>query len=191
MARAPEVVFVAITFADDTLGVMQFVTQEFARNDAGQERIRWQRPSTSENIDAEIARSSWDAGKLPIKGWRFMPFGLAELPTQDRTYRNAWVDRAGKIEHDMERAREIHRQLLRQARGPLLAELDAQYLLADEAGDAVAKADVAATKQVLRDITDDARIDAAKTVDDLKLVTVAAVVTDLASPAALALSVER
>ena len=89
------------------------------------------------------------------------------IPT-DRTFRNAWKAGGGGIEHDMEKAREIHRDRLRVTRAPLLAALDVAYQRADEAGDASAKKVIAEKKQALRDATRDPVIDAAADVGALK-----------------------
>lgn len=95
-----------------------------------------------------------------------------ELPSDweapERTYRNAWILKDGKIEHDMEKARTIHREHLRKRRAPLLAALDVQYMRADEAGDSVKKTEIAGLKKALRDVTDNPGIDGAKTIDELK-----------------------
>lgn len=89
----------------------------------------------------------------------------------DRTFRNAWRNNAaGKPEVDMPAARELWRDKMRRARGPKLAALDVEYQRADEAADAGKKAEVVKRKQLLRDVTDDPRIEAAKTPDDLKAV---------------------
>lgn len=86
----------------------------------------------------------------------------------DRTFRNAWTLSGGKVEHDMTKAREIHKAALRKLREPLFAELDAAYLQADEAGDTAEKKRIAEKKKALRDVTDDPAIAAAETVDELK-----------------------
>lgn len=92
----------------------------------------------------------------------------------DRAYRNAWVADVvgGKVNHDMPKARELHRQKMRNARAPLMAALDVAYVRADEQGPAgtAAKAQIAAQKAVLRDCTQLPAIDAAVTIDDLRVV---------------------
>ena len=92
-----------------------------------------------------------------------------EIP-QDRAFRNAWCCNGKAIEHDMGKAREIHRDRLRAKRADKMAELDVAYMRADEAGDAAAKSAIAAKKQALRDVTDHPDIEAAKTSSDLKKV---------------------
>lgn len=89
------------------------------------------------------------------------------IPT-DRTFRNGWKAGMGKVEHDMPKCREIHKDRLRELRAPKLAALDVEYMRALEAGDSALAADIAAQKQVLRDVTKDPAITAAKTVDELK-----------------------
>lgn len=99
------------------------------------------------------------------------PIDPATLPLS-REYRDAWTLIGNSVVHDIAKARDIQRDRLRVARAPLLAALDTAYLQADEAGDAKAKAAIAAQKQALRDATNDPAIDAAATVEDLKAITV-------------------
>lgn len=94
------------------------------------------------------------------------PIDPSSIPA-DRSFRDAWK---ADLSHDMAKCREITRGRLRRARAPMLAALDVEYQRADESGDAKAKAEIAARKKALRDATADPRIDAAKTVDDLKAV---------------------
>jgi len=87
----------------------------------------------------------------------------------DRTFRGAWQFSGDAVEIDMAAARDIHRDNLRAERGPLLDALDVAYMKALEAG--TGAADIAAQKATLRDITDDARLAAATTPDELKALT--------------------
>jgi len=87
-----------------------------------------------------------------------------EIPV-DRTFRNALKN---DLTHDMDKAREIWRDKLREERKPLLEALDIEYIRADELGDAGAKAAIAEPKQALRNVTKDAAIDAAATPEELK-----------------------
>lgn len=93
----------------------------------------------------------------------------SSVPT-DRTFRNAWCVEGGAIGHDMAKAREIHRGVLRQKRKPLLESLDTEYMRADEAGDTDKKKLIAAKKQKLRDATANPAIESAKTPEELKAV---------------------
>lgn len=90
-----------------------------------------------------------------------------EYPS-DRAFRDAWKLGQAGIEVDMPKARDIHRERLRQMRAPLLAALDVEYQRADERGDTAEKQRIAARKQALRDVTADPRIDAAQTPEELK-----------------------
>lgn len=71
---------------------------------------------------------------------------------------------------DIKRAAEIHRNRIRLARGPLLANLDQEFMRALEAGDAAAIDRIKAEKQRLRDAPADKRIDLAKTIEELRAV---------------------
>jgi hypothetical protein len=182
MARA-EVVHIALTFADKTVGAMQLVVGEYN----GRGEMLSSREPTREAVEAEIAKmqtpdpETGNTGlareKIPVRSWRFC--SADEYPA-DRTYRDAWRDTGKKIVHDMPQAREIHRTNLRRDRGPLLAALDVEYQRADEmdlSGGARSvagtrkKSDIAAQKQRLRDAPADPRIESAKTVDALRTLT--------------------
>lgn len=92
----------------------------------------------------------------------------AAIPA-DRTFRNAWKAGVGIITHDMDKAREIHKDNLRRMRAPRLAALDVAYQRADESGDIAEKQRIAAEKQKLRDVTADPRIAAATDIAELKI----------------------
>ena len=107
--------------------------------------------------------------KLTAHLGKFTPYKVdpSIFPATDN-FRDAWTYKDGKIGHDMNTAREIHRNRLREARKEHLAALDVGFMRALEAGQDT-KA-IVAEKARLRDITSDPRIDAAKTVDELKCV---------------------
>ena len=87
------------------------------------------------------------------------------VPT-DRTFRGAWQFNGDAVEIDMTNALAIHKDALRAERAPRLDALDVEYMKALEAGTG---ADAIATqKATLRNITDDARLAAATTPDELK-----------------------
>ena len=91
----------------------------------------------------------------------------ASLP--DRTFRNAWKHDTGSVVVDLTKAREIHRERLRQMRAPLFAKYDAAWMKCLASGDA-AGANAAEAKRIeLRDALQDPVIDAAKTADELKV----------------------
>ena len=90
----------------------------------------------------------------------------------DRAFRGAWEFSGEAVEVDMAAAVEIQKDALRAERAPEMEKLDVEFMLALETGgDTVA---VAAKKNVLRDITGDARLAAATTPDELKALDLAA-----------------
>jgi hypothetical protein len=95
------------------------------------------------------------------------PINEEEIP-RDRTFRDGWYQEEGKIEHNMEKCRAIHRCRMRDARSLKLAALDIEYQRADEVRNERRKREVATLKQELRDVTSLLEIEAAQTPEDLK-----------------------
>ena len=91
------------------------------------------------------------------------------IPT-DRTFRNALVQIGASVVHDMPKCREIHRARLRELRRPLFTENDLAIRDAQIDGDSVTLVAAIARRNALRDVTADARIDAAQTPEALKTV---------------------
>lgn len=54
---------------------------------------------------------------------------------------------------NVDKAKEIHKNIIREVRNPLLQKKDVEYMKALEAGDSEKIAAVAAEKQALRDVT--------------------------------------
>ena len=75
---------------------------------------------------------------------------------------------------NMDKAREIKKDMIRAERKAKLEALDVEFMRAVEAGDSDAQATIAAKKQALRDATDDPAIASASTPDELKAVRPAA-----------------
>lgn len=117
-------------------------------------------------LPAEIIKKWPESERLKVVS--FHAIQDRDIPA-DRTYRNAWTWN-GKIEHDMVKARNIHRDRMRLARKPKLEALDISYIKADEAGNTLLKSQIAAQKQVLRDVTILPAIETAATVEQLKAV---------------------
>ena len=87
----------------------------------------------------------------------------------DRTFRNSWVTSKGKsVEVDLDKAKVIAKEKVREARVPKFQELDIAYQRADEDGDADNKNAVADKKKVLRDSTANTKITNADSIDKLK-----------------------
>jgi len=118
--------------------------------------------------DAEVEARAF--AKLPADAINPQFVEADQIPA-DRSFRNAWKAGSGKVEHDMAKCREIHKDRLREQRKDALAALDVAYMRADEAGNTQLKAQIAAQKQALRDITSDPRIANATTPEELKQVT--------------------
>lgn len=73
------------------------------------------------------------------------------------------------IGFNIEKAKEIKKDMLRADRAPLLAQLDVEFIRAVEAGDTALQAEIAAKKQELRDITKAQEITQATTLEELKV----------------------
>lgn len=69
---------------------------------------------------------------------------------------------------NMAKARDIHRQRLREARAPLFSALDVAFQRAMESGADTSA--IVAQKQELRDVTNHPAIEAAQTAEELKAV---------------------
>lgn len=162
---------VAITFDDGSVGIMSLILDP--RLPMGTVRYGWdektgERTPTDQAINAEIARSSFD--RQPI-GWRRLN-SRAEVPS-DRTYRDAWTDsmRQGII-HDMGKARALHLGFLRVERAGVMEQLDRDFTRALGQKRPTEADAIEAKRQALRDmpVTLGPAIEAAQTVNDLKLI---------------------
>ena len=162
---------IALTFADGRpMAIMHF--DVVGRGDTLRAGAQWHpdgggwwtRELTDENIFAMLT-IKYRGADMP-SGYRVIE--NADIPV-DRTYRNALADDGAAIVHDMAKARNLHRDFLREARAPKLAALDVQFLKNLEEGkDQTA---VAEQKKSLRDITAHPDIEAAATIEELKNVT--------------------
>lgn len=94
----------------------------------------------------------------------------------NRMFRNAWQYSGNAVEVDMVAARELHKDRLRYERTPLLEALDVDFMQALEAGSDTSS--VVSSKQQLRDVTDDARIAAATTPEQLAALTLTYLTTE-------------
>ena len=87
----------------------------------------------------------------------------------DRAFRSAWQFNGSAVEIDMDKAREVQREVIRRERTPRLEALDVAFMRALESGEAVAA--ITAEKDALRAVTEDPRIDAVVTPEELKALT--------------------
>lgn len=161
-----ESVRIAIERTDAPLAIMEFITlgrgNILPYGAVWEKGGWWKREANEANLAYEVLKTFADA-----ETW--FPVRVDQILT-DRTYRNAWASTSGKdgITHDMPKARELHREILRRARAPMLEALDVEYLRAQETGDPAKVAAVALRKQTLRDVTKLPAIEAAQTVEELK-----------------------
>lgn len=91
-----------------------------------------------------------------------------ELNKENRMYRKAATFLNGKVVYDLDRAKAIHLDVLREMRIPKLKELDWQYQQADEQGNLSKKQEIATLKQTLRDIPQNYDLSSSKTVSELR-----------------------
>lgn len=115
------------------------------------------------------------------------PDGVGECPSPDvandfhghpKTHIPPWDLKSGVshsggrefVEVHMGRAREWHREMMRQRRSRLWPAIDADRMRALDDGDATAQQQTAAKARALRDVTKHPDIDKAKTPDELKAV---------------------
>jgi len=106
-------------------------------------------------------------------GKKFKIIDESDLP-EDACFHDAWelcsTGDSRMITVNMDKARDIKKDMIRADRKAKLEALDVEFMRAVEAGDADKQAEIAAKKQALRDATDDPAIAAATTPDELKAV---------------------
>jgi len=159
---------VAIIQANDSVAIMSFLILgrgnilPFGAQWADKDEAIWMREATPENIDHEISRIAFI--EKPIKGYRIIDD--TEVPA-DRTFREAWTD-TGKIEIDMPKAKEVHRNKIRAVRADKLMQLDGEWMRATGQNKKQEADDIEAQRQILRDLPADPRIEAATTPEELK-----------------------
>jgi len=85
-----------------------------------------------------------------------------------RHFRGAWTLNGTVISEDLDKAKEIFKDKVREVRKSLLEAEDVIYMKALEADDADAKAASVATKTALRDAPSATAINDATTIDELK-----------------------
>ena len=91
----------------------------------------------------------------------------ATVPS-DRHFRNAWKINGSVISEDLDTAKEIFKDKIREVRKPLLEAEDVTYMKAMESDDASAKTASVNKKKKLRDAPANSAIDSANTIAKLK-----------------------
>ena len=84
----------------------------------------------------------------------------------NRDFRGAWVLNGSVISEDMDKAKEIFKDKIREVRKPLLEAKDVELMKALEEGNSTTA--IASAKNALRDATDASAIADASTIDELK-----------------------
>ena len=135
------------TNSDGTVSIVQPVLTEINPNTG--------KPFTIEEI----------AEKDIEKGISYEIVDDSAIPT-DRSFRDAWKQNDKTIETDIDKAREIHKTNIREARTSKLQELDIEFQKAQETS--ADTSDIVAKKQALRDAPAAAGISTAITETDLK-----------------------
>jgi hypothetical protein len=131
----------------------------------------WAREDTDANIEFELSRITryWARmGDPAMVSWRRLSDAEHRMFDENRAHRNALEDVGGKIEHNMEKARVLHKELLRHQGIEQLLILDGKWTGATAQGKTADAEAIEAERQTIRDTMNDPRIDAAATLDDLK-----------------------
>jgi hypothetical protein len=82
----------------------------------------------------------------------YVVYNAEDFPS-DFTFYNAWGLSNTEIVTDIPAAKAIWKDKWREARKPLLASLDIEFMKAVESADTAKQAEIAAQKQALRDVT--------------------------------------
>lgn len=123
-------------------------------------------------LTGEVSLEDYIARYLP-KNIFYLILQKDSLPNQYESLYEAWSFNATKtsVIVDMPKARNMHRDTLRQERNSRLPALDVAYIRAQERGDTVALNQIIAQKEQLRNIPAHPAIEAAQTPDDLLALT--------------------
>jgi hypothetical protein len=94
---------------------------------------------------------------------------------QNRNFTDAWAlsedaNHNQIVVIDVEKAKEVWKRKMREARAPIMSKLDAEYFMALEKNDTAGAKTIADTKQLLRDVTKLPDLLNAKTIEDIEAV---------------------
>jgi hypothetical protein len=134
----------------------------------------WVRSANDQNCQEylnRVAARRLDLDGLTLVGWRRLSDSEHRAFSQDRTYREALEDVGGKLQHNMAKAKELHRAYLRHVNGDKLMLLDRQWVDAMAANKRPEADAIEAKRKAMRDRVNDPAIDAAKSIEELKAVT--------------------
>jgi hypothetical protein len=138
---------------------------------------RTQTVSRTVEVTPAVYRDQTDEEFLVMVATQSVPAGVSHqvvdisaIP-QDRTFRNAWKADGARVVEDVEKAKEVAKDILRAKRAPVMDDLDVQFMQALERGDDPAL--IVAEKQRLRDITK--IVDGVSSLSELKEIAASAV----------------
>jgi hypothetical protein len=131
------------------------------------------------NLCVIIPAPSW-TGTIKELADKDVPQGLNykivnenDIPS-DRTFRGAWVLNAGVISHDMKKAKEIKRNMIREERKlkftALDNEINKELVKAITTGDNSLIVELEGKRKVLRDAPAMPEIESAETIEDLAVI---------------------
>jgi hypothetical protein len=94
---------------------------------------------------------------------------------QNRYFNDAWALSEDENHNqivviDVEKAKEVWKRRMREARAPIMTKMDAEYFMALEKQDTSGAANIATTKQLLRDVTKLPELLNATTVEEIEAV---------------------
>jgi hypothetical protein len=108
-----------------------------------------------ENVVVVIPSNNTDVKTLiniVPDGTKYHIMDIKKLPSNGY-FRNAWELIDGKVTINIEKAKEIQRNIWRKMREPKLKELDLLYMRALEEGDKPTQKNIITQKKTLRDVT--------------------------------------
>jgi hypothetical protein len=135
---------------------------------------RWVRASSDKNIQDymdRVAVGRLERDGVTLVGWRRLGDAEHQQFNQDRIYRDALEDKAGKLQYNIDKAKELHRAYLRHVNGDKFMVLDRQWVDAMASNKRQDADAIEAKRKAMRDRVNDPAIDAAQTIEELKAVT--------------------
>jgi hypothetical protein len=177
--RKPDVVTVAVTRVDGGLTVLRVVTTEYRPTTEeekaaglGERIANWTIDPTPNYINGIIAKHDWQGDQKPVS-WKLVPNDILN-ENIDRSFRDAWKESNGKIDHDFDKVHKIHLARLREQRATMLENLDGEWMRAVGQGETDEAKAIEAERQKLRDFPQvvQPRLNSAKTMEEIKAINI-------------------
>ena len=145
-----------------------FSLEEIALKDS-RSGARFKVLDVSDIPDTRVFRNAWEFDfDSASDGLGMGPKIFREAKKEKKIISFDVVNSEHVVTINMEKAKEIAQNMIREQRKPELEKLDIEYMRASEAKDESKMESIAALKQVLRDLPADPRIEAAKTPEELE-----------------------